>query len=68
MHPIHSQALLRQAAATTACALFTVTGFSLADHTPSYLPPANEILHLDKLEVNGSQSEDSYAIQRSVTA
>lgn len=62
------QALLRQVAATIACALFATSGFGLADHTPSYLPPANDILQLDKLEVNGSKGDTTYAIQRSVTA
>jgi catecholate siderophore receptor len=69
MRSIHVHAPLRQAAATLACALLaTPSGFAEADFTPSYLPPVSDILHLDKLEVNGSKSADSYAIQRSVTA
>jgi catecholate siderophore receptor len=35
---------------------------------PSYLPPANEVLQLEKLSVNGSNGKETYAIQRSVTA
>ncbi|RXK54923.1 TonB-dependent siderophore receptor [Oleiharenicola lentus] len=68
MRSAPSQALFRKAFASTAGVVIAATGFALADHTPSYLPPANEILHLDKLEVTGSQAEDSYAIQRSITA
>lgn len=39
-----------------------------AEFTPSYLPPADTILHLETFAVNGSSEKDSYSIQRSLTA
>ncbi|AOS44666.1 putative TonB-dependent receptor BfrD precursor [Lacunisphaera limnophila] len=55
--------------AATACTLLAgVAGFAKAEITPSYLPPASEVLHLDKLQVTGGLDEATYAIQRSVTA
>ena len=38
------------------------------EFTPSYLPTHADVLHLDKLEVNGHGESDSYSIQRSLTA
>ncbi len=38
------------------------------DFTPSYLPPKDEVLHLDKLQVNAPRDDQSYSIQRSVAA
>jgi catecholate siderophore receptor len=38
------------------------------EFTPSYLPTHADILHLDKLEVNGHGESDSYSIQRTLSA
>jgi catecholate siderophore receptor len=36
--------------------------------TPSYLPSASTIIHLETFQVNGNREPNSYTIQRSVTA
>lgn len=36
--------------------------------TPSYLPTHQDVLQLEKLQVNGHRDSDSYSIQRSHTA
>ncbi|HRG55684.1 MAG TPA: TonB-dependent receptor plug domain-containing protein, partial [Lacunisphaera sp.] len=51
-----------------ACCAFAAAGVAQAEMAPSYLPPTNEILQLEKLQVNGHNGKDSYAVQRSITA
>jgi catecholate siderophore receptor len=55
--------------------LFRVAGISFslavaadAEMAPSYLPPADEILQMDKVKVTGQSAANTYAIQRSLTA
>lgn len=36
--------------------------------TPSYLPTHEDVLHLDKIQVSGHGENDSYTVQRSITA
>lgn len=42
--------------------------FAQSATTPSYLPPMEEPMQLEKFEVNGQRDNKSYSIQRSVTA
>lgn len=59
---------LKSAVATTfACCAAALTP-AQTELTPSYLPPGEEIVHLDKIQVNGQGAADSYIVQRSVTA
>ena len=51
-----------------ACCTFAAAGVAQAEMAPSYLPPTNEVLQLEKLQVNGHNGKDSYAVQRSITA
>lgn len=55
-------------AATTFALLAAVAALAQTGVTPSYLPPQEETIQLEKLSVNGHSEKDSYAIQRSVTA
>src|SRR4051794_2313933 len=41
---------------------------SHADIAPSYLPPAEEVMRLEKIQVTGLHAGKSYSIQRSRTA
>jgi catecholate siderophore receptor len=51
-----------------ACCALAAAGLAQAEMAPSYLPPADEVLQLEKLQVKGQNGKESYAIQRSVTA
>jgi len=51
-----------------AVAQIPIQGLAESDFTPSYLPSKNDILNLDKLVVHERRDDQSYAIQRSVTA
>jgi catecholate siderophore receptor len=51
-----------------ACWTLAAAGLAHAEMAPSYLPPADEVLQLEKFQVNGHNGKESYAIQRSVTA
>jgi catecholate siderophore receptor len=51
-----------------ACCTLAAAGLAQAEMAPSYLPPADEVLQLEKFQVNGHNGKESYAIQRSVTA
>lgn len=64
-----SRSLTRRALqlALIGCTL-AAASVALADMAPSYLPPANEVLQLEKLQVNGHNGKDNYAVQRSITA
>src|SRR4051812_17196369 len=39
-----------------------------AEMAPSYLPPAEEVLQLEKVKVVGQSASNTYAIQRSLAA
>lgn len=67
MNPRHCSSPITPFLATL-LSIATVCIAQQSELTPSYLPTPTDILHLDKLEVNGSKSEVSYTIQRSSTA
>ncbi|HWA25665.1 MAG TPA: TonB-dependent siderophore receptor [Lacunisphaera sp.] len=46
---------------------FAAASSAKTGNTPSYLPPQDELLQLEKFEVNGQSDKDTYAIQRSST-
>src|SRR4051812_22397514 len=45
-----------------------LAGSTHGEMAPSYLPPADEVIALDKFQVTGQSAEKTYAIQRSFTA
>jgi catecholate siderophore receptor len=51
-----------------AAAVCTAVTAATAALAPSYLPPEEDVLHLDKIKVTGQSAANTYAIQRSVTA
>lgn len=59
---------LRATQRLLACCTLAAAGISQAEMVPSYLPPADEVLQLEKFQVNGHNGKESYVIQRSITA
>ncbi|MES1168343.1 MAG: TonB-dependent receptor plug domain-containing protein, partial [Oleiharenicola lentus] len=56
------------AAATVLALLITSVALAQTEVTPSYLPPQEPVLQLDKVQVDGHSDKDSYSIQSSHTA
>lgn len=57
----------RIAALGLSACLASPAALAQAEVTPSYLPALDEVLHLDKVTVNGTSGHDSYSVRRSIT-
>lgn len=67
-HPTALKSVFAGLLGALAVVHLAVPALADSDVTPSYLPPKDEVLQLDKLEVNGRKDDQSYSIQRSLTA
>jgi catecholate siderophore receptor len=69
MQTLHASSICSKLGAASLASLFAATvALAQSEVTPSYLPPAEEVVHLDPFAVYGSSERDSYSIQRSITA
>ncbi len=51
-----------------ACCTLAAAAIVRAEMAPSYLPPAEEVVQLEKMQVKGRNEDKGYSIQRSFTA